>query len=62
MKNQLIERGYEFADKITFDKEDKELFWVPMYRYNEEQKKDIFAGYVQCSLRIYPKAAAEKNK
>lgn len=62
MKNQLIERGYEFADKIEFEKEDKELFWVPMYRFNEEEGKDKISGYVQCSFRIYPKASAEKNK
>ena len=62
MKQAVIDRGYEHAELIEFDKDDKELFWVPMFRYNEEEKKDVVAGYVQCSFRIYPTAAADKNK
>ena len=61
MKQVLIDKGYEHADKIEFEKDDKELFWVPMFRFSEEEQKDVIAGYVQCSFRIYPTAAAEKN-
>jgi len=35
---------------------------VPTYRFNEEEGKDVISGYVCCSFRIYPTAAAEKNK
>jgi hypothetical protein len=62
MKKALLDKGYEHTEKIKFDKEDKELFWVPMVFFDDKEKKDIIRGYVQCSFRIYPQDAAEKNK
>lgn len=70
MKKVLIEKEYEFCEDIVW--EDKESFWIPMRRLakmkngkvvgddeeGEEEMKN--SGYVLCSLRIYPKAAAEK--
>ena len=64
MKKELVEnRDYEFAEDIVWDKDDdtKEKFWVPMKRYNEEEKETVNAGEVLCSFRIMPLADAEKN-
>jgi hypothetical protein len=63
MEKTLKDKGYEHCADIKW--ENKEDFWLPMRRFvtNEdtqaEELKD--AGEVLCSLRIYPKADADKN-
>jgi len=65
MKQTLKDQGYEHCDDIKW--ENKEDFWLPMRRFAKDEKdedgpevlKD--AGEVLCSLRIYPKADADKN-
>lgn len=60
MKKELEDnRAYEHAKEIKFD--DEELFWVPIRRFNEEEQEFKQAGKIQCSLRVYPKADADKN-
>jgi len=72
MKKELEEKEYEFCEDIVW--EDKECFWIPMRRMvklgkdgkeakdDEEGEEGLKnAGYVLCSMRIYPKDAAEKN-
>lgn len=69
MKEELKKRDYEHCDDIKW--EDKECFWIPMRREckMKDGKEDSdgepemkYSGSVLCSLRIYPKDAAEKNK
>ena len=62
MKQALIDRDYEHVDKIKFDDEDKEKFWVPITRFDEDEGKEKVSGYIQCSFRIYPQELADKNK
>lgn len=57
-KLDMIEFELDEGEK---DIKKAEKFWVPMFRFNEEEGKEVTAGYVQCSFRIYPTAAAEKN-
>jgi len=69
MKEELKKKGYEHCDDIKW--ENKEDFWLPMRRFvtkKDKDDKDIEgeeelkeAGEVLCSLRIYPKADADKN-
>ena len=64
MKGELVKRGYEGVDKIIWDTEDdkEEKFWVPISKFDTEKNKMIDTGEVLVSMRIYPKAAAEKNE
>lgn len=78
MKGVLEERGGSGRKDLVWDTEESkpslnEKFWVPVRRtYDEEKDKEggkkpdedglIVTGKIQCSLRVYPAALAEKHK
>jgi hypothetical protein len=45
MKQELIDRGFEFADDVEWEK-DEELFWIPMRRWDDELGANKDAGKV----------------
>jgi len=62
MQQQLQEKGSILADKIKFDSEEKDRFWVPVHRVNPEAPcEKIESGQVMISVAVIPKAAAEKQ-
>ena len=46
MKDALIKRGYEHAEKIKWDSDDakEEKFWVPITRFDSEADKYVEGG------------------
>ena len=39
MRQEMVTAGSEIAEKIEFDKEEKDKFWVPVYRFIEEKNQ-----------------------
>lgn len=68
MKKTLIERGVmkkKDIEALKWDSKNpkEEHFWIPLTGADPENKDVIKSnGIVKCSLRIYPKAVAEKNE
>jgi hypothetical protein len=47
--------------EFNSSEKDEEKFWLPLRRFNSEADRNVEAGQVLCSLRIYPKVHAEKS-
>ena len=71
LKQKLLDDGNDYANDVVFDgdeevegtaKDNFQRFWVPVKRYDDEKKEDVYQGMIQCTLHIYPEDLAEKNK
>lgn len=61
MKDQLVQLRSPLAQEIEFDSEEKDRFWVPVHRLDQEKDATVKAGEVQISVCILPVHHAEKG-
>uniref|UniRef100_A0A7S3CR63 Uncharacterized protein n=1 Tax=Strombidium rassoulzadegani TaxID=1082188 RepID=A0A7S3CR63_9SPIT len=61
MKEEILKSDSDFKDSandIYFEEKDK--FWVPVRKYNEEEETHVGTGEILCSIQILTKRDAEK--